>query len=93
MKLICMAPKPNITNAPVNAGPVLGVNTSDRNSTTYSDVLPTDESRATSGAGNGNGDASGSMMGSQLNTEIGSLKLTAPGTSRYDTSESSSEDG
>ncbi len=121
MKLICMAPKANKPDALMNTGPVVGINTSDRNDTStdgkpvtkasisansqdnggsngsvHSDAMQTHAAQELSNdgpRGNGNGDGSSSSpMGSQLNTDVGSLKLTAPGTSRYDAFEKKSED-
>ena len=122
MKLICMAPKVNKPDAPLNTGPVVGINTSDRNDTStdgksvmkasisansqdksgsngsvHSDAMQTHAVQELSNNGpHGNGDGDGtsgiSPMGSQLNTDVGSLKLTAPGTSRHDAFERNSED-
>ena len=122
MKLICMAPKANKPYAPMNAGPVVGVNTSDRNDTStdgkpvmqastsansqdsggsndslHSDAMqtcaaPELSDNGSHGNGDGNGSSGNSPMGSQLNTDVGSLKLTAPGTSRHDAFERDSED-
>jgi len=120
VKLICMAPKPSIADAPMNTGPVNGVNTSDRNNMSTDGRPATKAADARSNQGNGNsssngdssssamqtaeprvdsdtdgssnGDVSNSGLRSQLNTEVGSLKLSAPGTSRRDTSDISSED-
>lgn len=39
MKFICMAPKLGALDVPVNTGPTVGVNTSDRNSTNTDDTL------------------------------------------------------
>ena len=119
MKLICMAPKANKPDAPMNTGPVAGINTSDRNDTStdgrpvttastsansqdtggsndslHIDAMQTHAAQVMSNNGNGDGDGSNgsSPMGSQLNTDVGSLKLTAPGTSRRDALERNSED-
>ncbi len=118
MKLICMAPKANKPDAPMNTGHVVGVNTSNRNDTSTNatrvmkastsansqddgdsngsvcDAIQTHAAQELSnnGNGDGNGSSSSSPMGSQLNTDVGSLKLTAPGTSRYEASERNSED-
>ncbi|DBA72591.1 TPA: hypothetical protein ACH3X2_010343 [Trebouxia sp. C0005] len=122
MKLICMAPKANKPDAPLNTGPVVGINTSDRNDTStdghpvikastsansqdksgsngsvHSDAMQTHVAQGLSNNGpHGNGDGDGtsgiSPMGSQLNTDVGSLKLTAPGTSRHDAFQRNSED-
>ena len=124
-----MAPKLGAVDVPVNDGPTVGINTSDRNGTQIDDALeavssnesdkgtngkrtsansdrsgfgssssgglPTDTQHVGKRNGNGNGDAEGSTSsaGSQLKTDVGSLKLTAPGTSLNNTSYSSSEDG
>ncbi len=119
MKLICMAPKANKTDAAMNTGPVVGINTSDRNDTStdgkpvtkastsansqdnggsndelQSNAMQTHAAQELSnnGNGDGNGSSGSTPMGSQLNTDVGSLKLTAPGTSRYDAFERNSED-
>ena len=121
MKLICMAPKANKPDFPMNTGPVVGINTSGRNDTStdgkpvtkastsansqdnggsnvsvHSDAMQTHAAQELSndgprGNGNGVGSSSSSPMGSQLNTDVGSLKLTAPGTSRYEALERNSE--
>lgn len=119
MKLICMAPKRNTLDVPLNTGPVVGVNTSDRNDTS-NDAQPTmmepnsangqaiadsngsmhndathsheakemsDEGGSDKSIGNGHTDA----VEPQLNVGVGSLKLTAPGTARYNASENTSD--
>ena len=116
-----MAPKLGASGLLVNSGPIVGVNTSDRNSTEDEAVLeamsnskagtlrlgqslsangsqsnggPTaDDSNAGMEDRNGNEEEEGSsMMMSQLETDIRSLHLTAPGTTRDDKAESTSED-
>ena len=101
MKLICMAPKASAVAAPVNLHPVAGVNTSDRNNTSTEATLAGPRNSQAKGgaspdsqhdAAESTGDAvQTSDMGSQLNTEVASLKLTAPGTSRHDRTVESSE--
>lgn len=104
MKLICIAPKLGAAGVPVNNGPTVGVNTSDRNST--DDILEgSSNGKSDSPVGaqhpsaNGNGSNGGGTaqqnadaIGSQLETDIGSLHLTAPGTSRDAKAQSNSED-
>lgn len=104
MKLICIAPKLGAPGLPVNNGPTVGVNTSDRNST--DDVLEGSSSgksdssiAAQHPSANGNGSNGGGTaqqnagsIGSQLETDIGSLHLTAPGTSRDTQVQTNSED-
>lgn len=120
MKLICMAPKANKPDVPMNTGPVVGINTSDRNDTStdgkpameaststdsqdnggsngsvYNDTMQSHAAQELSNNGphgDGHGSSSSSPMGSQLNTDVGSLKLTAPGTSRHDAFQRNSED-
>ena len=109
VKLICMAPKLGAPGVPVNNGPTIGVNTSDRNSTETDDALEkVSSSKADSGSprpsSNGNKSNGGDningrdgsdgqeSIGSQLQTDVGSLHLTAPGTFRDDTAQSNSED-
>lgn len=107
-----MAPKLGASGTPVNTGPTVGVNTSDRNSTGVDDVLeatpssksqvlrggqspqpsntpsnggPTaDDRNAGTNGDNGHGGEESNATSSQLQTNIGSLHLTAPGTSRND---------
>ena len=127
-----MAPKLGAIGAPVNDGPTVGVNTSDRNGTQTDEALeavssneseggtkgksasansgrsgfggsstgdlPADTQRMGKSNGNGNGNGNGiadgsssSATSSQLRTDVGSLNLTAPGTSRNEASDS--EDG
>lgn len=111
MKLICLAPKLGAPGVPLNSGPTVGVNTSDRNSTeidaalektssSKSDILrgaerpPANGSKSTAGESmnSRNGNDGQESIGSQLETDIGSLHLTAPGTSRDDKGQSNSED-
>ena len=108
VKLICMAPKLGVPGMPVNVGPTVGVNTSDRNSTVVDDALEkTSSSKSDNGAqrpstngSKANGGESmnvstendGQGIDAQLNTDVGSLHLTAPGTSRDDAAQSNSED-
>lgn len=104
MKLICIAPKLSAPGVPVNNGPTVGVNTSDRNST---DEALEGSSSGKSGSSNGvdrpsakgNGSNGGGTaqqyadaIGAQLETDIGSLHLTAPGTSRDTQAQANSED-
>ena len=109
VKLICIAPKLGSPGMPVNRGPTVGVNTSDRNSTDIDDSLRKassvkSDSGAQSSSTNGSKSNGGDSMnartgnngqdntGSQLETDVGSLHLTAPGTSRDDVAQSNSED-
>lgn len=102
MKLICIAPKLGAPDVPVNNGPTVGVNTSDRNSTADAlEGLSSGQSDSPIGvqhaSANGNGSNGGdtaqqNAIGSQLETDIGSLHLTAPGTSRDAKAQSNSED-
>ena len=111
-----MAPKLGGPDAPVNDGPTVGVNTSDRNAPTDSvDAASTSEphkpgssSAAKSGRSsigvaadtqpasprsNGTSNTNGNGAdNSQLDMEVRSLNLKAPGMSRNDQSHSSSED-
>ena len=105
MKLICMAPKLGAPGVPLNSGPTVGVNTSDRNSTetdaaleklssSKSDILRDAERPSVNGSKlhGRNGNDGQQDIGCQLETDVGSLHLTAPGTSRDGKAESISED-
>lgn len=98
VKLICIAPKLGAPGVPVNSGPTIGVNTSDRNSTETNDAWQKASSSksdcgaqrpSTNGSKSNGGDSMNGRngndgqesIGSQLGTNVGSLHLTAPGTS------------